>query len=40
MEGGDDTFDETFVLGLNGKDELLMSADATDGLRRCPAVAE
>lgn len=36
MEGGDDTFNEDFVLGLKGKDELLMAKDATDGLRRCP----
>ena len=40
QEGGDDPFEETFVLGLNGKDELLMSKDATAGLRRCPALAE
>jgi hypothetical protein len=38
MEGGDDTFDENFVLGLNGKDELLMAKDATVGLRRCPVM--
>jgi hypothetical protein len=40
MEGGDDTFDENFVLGLNGKDQLLMVKDATGGMRRCPAAAE
>jgi hypothetical protein len=40
QEGGDDPFDETFVLGLNSKGELLMARDATDGLRRCPATAE
>ena len=38
QEGGEESFDETLVLGLNGRDELLMSRDATDGLRRCPAV--
>lgn len=40
QEGGDDSFDETFVLGLSSKGELLMARDATDGLRRCPAAAE
>lgn len=39
MEGGDDTFDETFVLGLNAKDQLLMSEEeGAAGLRRCPPV--
>ena len=38
MEGSEDTYDETFVLGLSAKDELLMSKDDTTGLRRCPAV--
>jgi hypothetical protein len=38
MEGGDDTFDENFVLGLNSEDELLMAKDATAGLRRCPVM--
>ena len=37
MEGGDETYDETFVLGLSSKDELLMAKDATGGYRRCPA---
>ncbi len=37
-EGGDDTFDEDFVLGLNAQDRLLMSRDDKTGLRRCPAV--
>lgn len=36
QEGGDDPFDETFVLGLSPKDELLMAKDATTGYRRCP----
>ena len=36
QEGGDDTFDEEFVLGLSHKDELLMAKDAAQGLRRCP----
>jgi hypothetical protein len=36
-EGGDDPFDQEFQLGLNDKDELLMSKDDTTGLRRCPA---
>ena len=38
MEGGEDTFDETYRLGLNDKGELLMSETETTGLRRCPAV--
>ncbi len=38
MEGGDDTFDEVLVLGLNDKDQLLLTKDpAAQGLRRCPA---
>ena len=38
MEGGDDTFDEVLVLGLNDKDQLLLTKDPTvAGLRRCPA---
>ena len=38
MEGGDDTFDEVLVLGLNDKDQLLLTKDpAAEGLRRCPA---
>ena len=38
MEGGDDTFDEVLVLGLNDKDQLLLTKDpAAKGLRRCPA---
>ncbi len=37
MEGGDDTFDQDFVLGLNDKDQLLMSKEDKTGLRRCPA---
>jgi hypothetical protein len=38
MEGGDDTFDEVLVLGLNDKDQLLLAKDPTaEGLRRCPA---
>jgi len=38
MEGGDDTFDEVLVLGLNDKDQLLVAKDPTaEGLRRCPA---
>jgi len=38
QEGGDDTFDENFTLGLNARDELIFSKDGTAGLRRCPAV--
>ena len=38
MEGGDDTFDQVLVLGLNDKDQLLLTKDPTAaGLRRCPA---
>jgi hypothetical protein len=36
-EGEEETFDDTIVLGLSSSDELLMSRDATSGLRRCPA---
>ncbi|MCA0434194.1 MAG: hypothetical protein LCH46_13130 [Proteobacteria bacterium] len=36
-EGGGETFDDTFVLSLNARDELLMDREATSGLRRCPA---
>ena len=36
QEGDGETFDDSFVLGLNAKGELLMSKDSTDGLRRCP----
>ena len=33
-----DTFDEVLVLGLNDKDQLLLTKDPTAaGLRRCPA---
>ena len=38
MEGGDDTFDQVLVLGLNDKDQLLLTKDPTAAaLRRCPA---
>ncbi len=37
QEGDEETFDETLVLGLNARDELLMAKDQTDGLLRCPA---
>lgn len=40
QEGGDDTFDQDFLLGLSADDRLLMARDDKTGLRRCPAAAE
>lgn len=37
QEGGDDPFDQEFTLGLNDKDQLLMSDTDTTAYRRCPA---
>lgn len=38
LEGGDDTFDEDFRLGLDAEDRLLMDGDGTvAAFRRCPA---